>query len=164
MKKLTLLLGTIAMCFALSVNMNAQNQNKGTEEAIANLKPYPVTIDSLERHIIYVEPQADESLLQIELVGGKTLTVDCNHHRLMGGFKEKTLEGWGYNYYVFETNNNVMSTLMLCPDGVNTEKFVSGENISIRYNSRLPIVVYLPKDCELKYRVWTAGELLSVEK
>lgn len=164
MKKLTLLFGTIAMCLALSLNMTAQTKNKGTKEAIDNLKAYPETIDSLVRHVIYLELMADESLFEIELIAGKTLSVDCNRHRLIGSFSEETVQGWGYNYFVFSTENHVASTMMMCPDGVKTDKFISGESISARYNSRLPIVVYLPKDCELKYRIWTAGELLSVDK
>lgn len=161
MKKLTLLLGVIVMSLTLSLNMTAQN--KGTQEAIDNLKPYPEAIDSLVRHVIFLEPQADESLFEIEIIAGKTLKVDCNRHRLIGNFKEETVQGWGYNYYVFSTENHIASTMMMCPDGVKTDKFISGESMSVRYNSRLPIVVYLPKDCELKYRIWTAGELQTVE-
>jgi hypothetical protein len=35
----------------------------------------------------------------------------------------------------------------------------------IRYNSRLPIVVYVPEGVEVRYRLWTAGtETKAVEK
>lgn len=161
MKKLTLLFGTLMLCLTFSVGMIAQNKTSGTEEAVKNLKPYPATLDSLERHVIYLEPKADEGLFGIELIAGKTMKVDCNRHRLIGTFSEETLQGWGYNYYVFETDNQVASTMMMCPDGVKTDKFISGETIYVRYNSRLPIVVYLPKGIELKYRIWTAGEELT---
>ncbi|HFK7189105.1 TPA: ecotin family protein, partial [Serratia odorifera] len=30
-----------------------------------------------------------------------------------------------------------------------------------RYNSRLPIVVYVPQDVEVKYRVWQAAETVN---
>lgn len=159
MKKVTLLTIVALMCVSLGINA----QMCPTEEAVKNLKPYPETIDSLERYVIYVGQQANENLFEVELKAGKTLEVDCNNHRLVGSFTEATVEGWGYNYYVFETEGNIMSTMMMCP-GPKQEKFVSGETLSVRYNSRLPIVVYLPKGYELKYRIWTAGEELKAEK
>jgi ecotin len=40
------------------------------------------------------------------------------------------------------------------------ERFITigGDPFLIRYNSRLPVVVYVPKGVEVKYRVWSAGE------
>lgn len=162
MKKLTLLLGTIIMCLTLSINMTAQN--RGTQEAMDNLKPYPETIDSLERHVIFLEPQADESQFKIELFAGKMMEVDCNKHGLIGKFKEDVVQGWGYNYYVFETEGKVFSTMMGCMDNTKTERFIAGETVTVRYNSRLPIVVYLPKGYDLKYKVWTAAQEFAVIK
>jgi ecotin len=35
----------------------------------------------------------------------------------------------------------------------------------IRYNSRLPVVVYVPAGVEVRYRIWTAGaEVKAIEK
>jgi ecotin len=36
---------------------------------------------------------------------------------------------------------------------------LGGEPYMVRYNSRLPIVVYVPTGTEVRYRVWTAGYL-----
>jgi ecotin len=37
--------------------------------------------------------------------------------------------------------------------------------IYIRYNSRLPIMVYVPEGVEVRYRIWTAGaEIKAIEK
>jgi ecotin len=42
---------------------------------------------------------------------------------------------------------------------------LGGEPYLIRYNNRLPVVVYAPEGVELRYRVWTAGaETKVVEK
>lgn len=161
MKQVTFMAALIAAFTLFSINMSAQG--KPTEEALQNLKPYPEKMDSLERYVIYVDQKADESLFEIELIAGKTMEVDCNNHRLMGRFQEEVVEGWGYPYYVFETEGHIMSTMMMCP-GPKTEKFISGENLSARYNSRLPLVVYLPAGYELKYKVWTAGDLQAAEK
>ena len=35
-------------------------------------------------------------------------------------------------------------------------KFVQGPSQLIRYNSRIPIVVYVPKGAEVRYRIWSA--------
>lgn len=57
-----------------------------------------------------------------------------------------------------------MSTLMACPDGKRTEAFVPvvGDGFMLRYNSKLPIVLYVPKDIEVRYRIWSASD--KVEK
>jgi len=34
---------------------------------------------------------------------------------------------------------------------------LGGEPYLIRYNSRLPIVVYAPSDVEVRYRIWRAS-------
>jgi ecotin len=31
---------------------------------------------------------------------------------------------------------------------------LGGEPYLIRYNSRLPVVIYVPKDAEVQYRIW----------
>ncbi|RQW83332.1 MAG: proteinase inhibitor I4 serpin, partial [Methylococcus sp.] len=42
---------------------------------------------------------------------------------------------------------------------------LGGEPYLIRYNSKLPVVVYVPKGNEVRYRVWRAdGLVLPVEK
>jgi len=33
---------------------------------------------------------------------------------------------------------------------------LGGGPFLIRYNSRLPIVVYVPEDVEVRYRIWSA--------
>lgn len=160
------LLSTVLVTLAIilfTANMNAQNMNP-TAEAVENLKAYPETMDGLERHVIYVEKKGNESSYMVEIVAGKTMQVDCNQHGLAGSFKEDVVTGWGYPYYRFKTNGNVFSTQMACLDGTTKEAFVQGEGLQVRYNSRLPLVVYLPQGIDLKYRIWSAGELLSVEE
>ena len=55
----------------------------------------------------------------------------------------------------------IASTMMACPDGKKEKKFVTaylGDNSLLRYNSKLPIVVYTPENVEVKYRIWKADE------
>lgn len=39
-------------------------------------------------------------------------------------------------------------------------EFVSlgGDPYLVRYNSKLPVVVYVPEGVEVRYRIWSAGE------
>ena len=48
---------------------------------------------------------------------------------------------------------------MAAPEGnksVNT--WVMGQSMTIRYNSRLPIVIYAPEGYEVAYRIWSTPE------
>ena len=44
------------------------------------------------------------------------------------------------------------------PDAPKEERFVplGGQPYLIRYNSKLPVVVYVPKGAEVQYRIWKA--------
>ena len=57
-----------------------------------------------------------------------------------------------------------MSTMMACPDQQKTKKFVTaslGDDAMLRYNSKLPIVIYAPENVEVKYRIWEAQEAVQ---
>ncbi len=45
------------------------------------------------------------------------------------------------------------------PNAPKVDRFVTlgGEPTLIRYNSRLPVVVYVPEGVEVRYRLWTAS-------
>lgn len=123
----------------------------------ASLKPFPEAEEGMVRHVISMEEKANEDLFKVEIIPGKVMSVDCNHHFLIGKMEEKNLQGWGYTYYEFITDGNACSTMMACVQP-NEDKFVSGETLLVRYNSRLPIVIYTPEGYEVKYRIWEAGE------
>jgi ecotin len=51
--------------------------------------------------------------------------------------------------------------MMACPPGEEKRQVfvqVRGDNMLLRYNSKLPIVVYAPTGFEVRYRIWAAGE------
>ncbi|RON09756.1 ecotin [Pseudomonas brassicacearum] len=131
---------------------------------LEDVAPYPKAENGFTRQVIHLAPQTREDNYQVEILAGKTLTVDCNHQRLGGALEEKNLEGWGYPFYRLEKVIGPMSTLMACPGGKSKQDFVPvvGDGFRLRYNSKLPIVVYVPKDVEVRYRLWSASD--KVEK
>ena len=122
------------------------------------LKPYPAAESGYARHVIDLIPRANEGDYKVELLAGKTQEVDCNIHRLGGQWEEKTVGGWGYTYYRLGEIGPGISTLMGCPDNSKRVAFVpaGGEPPLVRYNSKLPLVIYAPKDVEIRYRLWNA--------
>lgn len=126
---------------------------------LEEVAPFPKPESGFARQVIHLTPQAREDDYQVEILAGKTLNVDCNRQRLGGILEEKNLEGWGYPFYRLENVIGPMSTLMACPDGKSHQDFVPvvGDGFMLRYNSKLPIVLYVPKDVEVRYRIWSAS-------
>ncbi len=113
-------------------------------------------IDKLVKHAILLDPRPNETLYRVEIYAVKSQEVDnCNKHYLIGDFELKTLEGHGYPYYIFNSNTQIISTKMGCGDNITKIKNVpSGKTELVKYISALPLVVYAPKDIEIKYKIW----------
>ena len=126
---------------------------------------YPKAKDGYEQKIITLKTLPNEDNYSVEIFAGKKTLVDsCNHFFLAGVFEQKTVDGWGYDYFNFESNGNVGGTLMGCFDNKSVEKIIHAQSIQTRYNSKLPIVVYVPKGYTLEYRIWKADEKLNLVK
>ena len=154
----------IALIAAACVSTGAFASETPKEQPLEKVAPYPKAEKGMKRQVIQLPVQQDEGNFKVELLIGKTLEVDCNQHRLGGQLESKTLESWGYDYYVFDKVTSPVSTMMACPDGKKEKKFVTaylGDNSLLRYNSKLPIVVYTPENVEVKYRVWKADETVG---
>lgn len=122
-----------------------------------NLKIYPAPQEGFQRAVIILSPKKNEEDYKVEIIAGKTMKVDCNIHNLMGKFEEKDLKGWGYTYFVYNSDGKMTSTMRGCPDNVLKDKFVFNTQLT-RYNSKLPIVVYAPKGFQVKYKIWTRSQ------
>ena len=154
-----------AVLFAAFASASAwAASNDASAQPLEKVAPYPKAEKGMKRQVIQLTPEKDESTLKVELLIGQTLEVDCNQHRLGGELDSKTLEGWGYDYYVFDKVTSPVSTMMACPDGKKEKQFVMaglGDAGMLRYNSRLPIVVYTPANIDVKYRIWRADETIG---
>ncbi|MCC9044415.1 ecotin family protein [Myroides sp. M-43] len=117
---------------------------------------FPAPEKGYKQVVIDVPHSSKDDSKKIEFRVGKVMEVDgCNHFNLMGKLEQKDLQGWGYNYYVFTTTGDVVSTTMGCPDTPKRHIFVSAQPELTRYNGKLPIVVYVPEDYEVRFNVYT---------
>ncbi len=135
----------------------------GAQDSEALLKPFPSASQGIQRHVMVLPPLGDEQQHRIELVIGRKMVTDCNHFRLSGTLNEETVTGWGYSYYRVEVQPGALSTRMACPAGDKQTTLVTlpaAAQQLIRYNSKLPLVVYAPEGIEVSYRVWQAGDTL----
>ena len=137
--------------------------------AADNLKAFPPAEEGMMRYVLQLPRQDDESIFKVELLVGKTVQIDEKNRYFFGGKIEKeTIKGWGYpRYNVSEMGPMAGTRMAVDPDVPKIARFISlgGEPYIIRYNSRMPIVVYVPEGIEVRYRIWTTGaELKSMEK
>jgi ecotin len=132
------------------------------------LKPFPAAEKGMERFVIVLpeKTRTEEVDFKVELIPGKTMLTDgVNQVRHGSIIEARPLAGWGYTFYEVTGQDTAMSTMMAAPEGSDkVEQFVSGTPLLIRYNSRLPIVVYAPEGYEIKYRIWTAGNPGNADK
>lgn len=129
--------------------------------AMDDLKPFPEAANGFSRHVIRLAETSDEGNRKVEIRVGKNLMVDCNRTRFAGNLERHVAKGWGYPYYELKTPGGPVSTMMACPeDAPKTEQFVPvvGEGYLLRYNSKLPVVVYAPEGFTVRYRLWTTTD------
>ena len=127
-------------------------------QARDELKAFPEAPAGQQRHVIFLAKRSDEDARRVGVIVGRTELVDCNRHTIGSQLEKRTVDGWGYDYYVVTGVGMVASTRMACPDNTKKKTFVrSSDEPLLRYNSRLPLVVFAPVDVEIRYRIWRAG-------
>jgi len=126
-----------------------------------NMKAFPPAEDGMVRHVLQLPKQDDETAFKVELIAGKTVHIDEGNRYFFGGKIEvETIKGWGFPRYIVSRLGPMAGTLMAVdPNAPKVDRFIAlgGEPYLIRYNSRLPIVVYAPEGVEMRYRIWSAA-------
>ena len=141
----------------------------GQSEAEKNLKAFPPAGEGMVRFVLFLPEQKDETAFQVELQVGKVVKVDGVNRQFFGGkIQKQTVEGWGFPRFVVKELGPMSSTLIgVDPSQPLVERFITlgGEPFLLRYNSRLPIVVYVPEGVEVRQRIWRADkEVQALEK
>lgn len=125
-----------------------------------NMKAFPPPDTGMGRYVLHLPQQDEEADLKVELIVGKTVAVDERNQYFFGGkIEEETIKGWGYPRYTVSDLGPMAGTLMAVdPNAPKVNRFIalSGDPFLIRYNSRLPVVVYAPEGVEVRYRIWRA--------
>jgi ecotin len=144
------LVAIILFCSSLGLSVNAQD----------NMKAFPPAEPGMNRFVLNLPTQEDEDAFKVELIVGKTVETDKHNRFFFGGTVEAVnIEGWGFTRYVLKELGPMAGTLMgVDPSEPKVKRFIStaGEPMLLRYNSRLPLVVYVPEGVEVKYRLWKA--------
>jgi ecotin len=126
------------------------------------LQAFPPAQEGMERFVIVLphKERGEEDDFRVELIVGREMLTDgVNQVRLGDAIEPRILEGWGYTYYEVTGSSVTLSTLMAPPEGAPKVKtFVTAAPLHVRYNSRLPIVIYAPRGYEVRYRTWSASE------
>ncbi len=126
------------------------------------LKAFPPAADGMVRFVINLphKERGEDDNFKVEITVGKKMLTDGVNRILLGGeIKAKPLEGWGFTCYEREKFGAAASTLIgVPPDAPKVEKFVTVPSITIGYNSRIPLVIYVPEGGEVRYRMWKAAD------
>ena len=84
-------------------------------------------------------------------------TDAVNRYFFAGTLQTENIPGWGYDRYILRTLGPMATRMAAPPDAPLVERFIClGEAWLISYNSRLPLVVYVPAGVEVRYRLWRA--------
>lgn len=124
------------------------------------MQAFPLAEPGMVRHVIQLPKQPDETLWKVQLIVGKTLVTDPANRYFFGGQLEtETIPGWGYERHILRRLGPMAGTRMAVdPDAPKVARFITlgGEPKLLRYNSRLPLVIYVPAGVEVRYRLWQA--------
>jgi len=149
----------IAMALAIGVQALPAKPVTPAQVNHKYLKAFPKATEGKTRYVIVLpdKTRAEEGAFKVELIVGRMMDTDGVNRMFIGGKLEaKPLKGWGFTYYEAQLGP-AASTLIGVPPGTPpVHKFVQGPSQLIRYNSRIPIVVYVPKGAEVRYRIWSA--------
>ena len=158
-------------CFGAALSLSALIALPGGAIPRLNLTGYPERAPGLKRWVIQPSgllPKSADPLIsahpldwRIQLIVGQTVRLDCNTKRLSGTGMTMRMLPKASGKALFEVKGPVavISTKMACPDDQPTRtSFLSlgKQPYLVPYNASWPIVVDLPENVQLRWRVWKA--------
>ncbi|AFR34801.1 ecotin family protein [Riemerella anatipestifer] len=144
-----ILTGLLSLGLLTGCNSQKQNDMNEPKNIITLIKK----MEGYEHLSITLPKKPNENELHLEMTPGKWHKVDCNSYGLLGNIEEKKDQETDISYYLYDTDGNMRSTMMACPDMTLTNKFVVGESKTINYTSNAPIIIFYPKGYEIKLKV-----------
>jgi len=140
-----------------------------TSLAADNMKAFPPAEEGVVRYVINLPEQEDETGWRVELLVGQTVQLDAaNRYFFAGTLETETIEGWGFDRHILRQLGPMAGTLMAVdPSAPKVDRFITlgGEPRLLRYNSRLPLVVYVPEGVGVRYRFWRAdADIATAER
>lgn len=96
---------------------------------------------------------------RVQLIVGRELRLDCNRHSFRGRIRSETVAGQRYPILRISDVGPVASTRMACPPEAPLRQVFlpMGEKpVILPYNASQPIVIYAPRDLEVRWRIWRA--------
>jgi len=134
-----------------------------------DLKPYPAPAPGERRWVIQLSgllpPSQDPAISanpadwRVELIAGRNLELDCNPVMFSGRMRSQPVAGTQLRVVQISEVSPLASTRMACPPGEPKRRaFVpmGGKPFVVPYDVSRPIVLYAPKDLELRWRLWKA--------
>ena len=134
-----------------------------------DLKPYPAPAPGERRWLIQLSdllpPSQDPALStnptdwRVELIAGRNLELDCNQVTFSGRLRAQPVAGTQLRVVRISEVSPLATTRMACPPGEPKRRaFVpmGGKPFVVPYDASRPIVLYAPKDLELRWRLWKA--------
>ena len=158
-------------CFGAALSLSSLAALPGAAIPRLDLTGYPEPAPGLKRWVIQPSgllPKSADPLIsahpldwRIQLIVGQTVTLDCNTKRLSGTGMTMRMLPKASGKALFEVKGPVavISTKMACPDDQPTRtSFLSlgKQPYLVPYNASWPIVVDLPENVQLRWRVWKA--------
>lgn len=145
MKRVMFLLLTGLLTGLLSIAVSADD-----------MAPYATAEEGYLRLVIRLPPVDNEADYNVELRVGKPILIDCNRTNIEGRVEKLTAEDQAHSYYRAVITDSETTNLISCPPNSNNREeyvYASGEGFTQEYQQEQPMVIYVPEDYEVRYRI-----------
>jgi ecotin len=105
---------------------------------------------------------ASPSDWRVQLIPGREVEADCNQQAFAGRIRAEKLKTPGLSVYRISDVGPMASTLMACPPGAAKRRLfvpMGSKPFVVPYEVSRPIVIYAPKDLQVRWRLWKAETL-----